>query len=85
MNPNIFTVLLSMIVLLSLSGCDREAPQKPLGSATNKHVEESPARPDAAETLTGRIKAPMERAQQTEGMLQGAAEERGSQADQATP
>jgi hypothetical protein len=73
------TFCLSMFVLLTLSACDRGAPPKPVGSATNKHVEET------ANALTGSMKAPMEKAQQADGVLQGAAEDRARQADQTRP
>jgi hypothetical protein len=38
-----------------VAACDRESPPKPVGTATNKHVEESPVRPpkETAEALPG--------------------------------
>ncbi len=80
--------LIAMVTLLSLvAACEREGPPKPVGTATNKHVEQSPAPPprDAAEAITGAMKTPLEKAQQAGEVVQGAADRTSKQAEQATP
>jgi hypothetical protein len=70
---------LTVVILLSLefAACERQSPPpKPIGAATNKHVEETPApptRPDA-DAMIQRMQTPMENARQTEEVLKGAAE-----------
>jgi hypothetical protein len=63
-----------LLILVGFPACDREAPPKPIGAATNKHVEQSPA-----------MNSPLEQARQAEGVVKGSAEERDRQAEQATP
>jgi len=73
-------ISLWMIAFLTLiplvAACDRQGPPKPLGTATNKHVEESPAKPprEAAKAITGTFKTPLNDAHQAEGAIQGAAD-----------
>jgi hypothetical protein len=91
MKPIAVTVWLPLVMLftLTLPACEREAPQKPLGTATNKHVEESPASMaptthTTAEGMTGAVKSSIEKAYEAEGALQGAAETTSKQAEQPT-
>jgi hypothetical protein len=81
---------LVILILLSLwfAACERQGPPpKPLGAATNKHVEETPAppsRPDA-DAMIQQMKTPMERARQTEEVLKGAAERTHQPSDPTAP
>jgi hypothetical protein len=80
------TFSLPLLFTVTLAACDREGPPKPVGSATNKHVEQSPASSPnaAADAITGAMKSPVEHARQTEGVLQGAADSTSRQAEQAS-
>lgn len=83
-------VSLSVIILVALTllgGCERQGPPKPIGSATNKHVEETPAPSSrgTADTIIEKIRTPMDDARQTEDAIQGAADRTSKQAEQATP
>ena len=75
---------MALLALMSHVACERQGPPKPVGTATNKHVEESPARPpkEAADTLTEAVKTPLDRAQQAEGVIQGAADVTKKQVEQ---
>lgn len=78
--------MIAMCTLLPLvAACERQGPPKPVGTATNKHVEESPARPpkEAAEALTEAVKTPLDRAHQAEDTIQGTEDRTRKQADQA--
>jgi hypothetical protein len=81
---------LVILILLSLwfAACERQGPPpKPLGAATNKHVEETPAppsRPDA-DAMIQRMQTPMENARQTEEVLKEAAERTRRQSEQTPP
>jgi hypothetical protein len=68
------TAWLSLVILLVLPACEREAPPKPVGSATNKHFEESsPAmRRDTAEAIAGALKPEADTPHQAEGAVRGA-------------
>ena len=68
-----------LCVLLTFA-CEREAPPKPVGSATNKHFEEATASPP---THAAGSESPLEQAQQAEGVLQGAADVTRKQTEQA--
>ena len=75
-------------LLLALGACERQgAPPKPIGSATNKHVEEPPARPSQldGDPMIQQMKTPMENARHTDGLLKGAAERTTQQSDQTAP
>jgi hypothetical protein len=75
-------------LLLIVVACEREGPPpKPIGSATNKHVEETPARPSRLETdaMIEQMKTPMKDAKQTEDLLKGAAERTSQRSEQTTP
>jgi hypothetical protein len=75
-----------LLVLVGLPACDREPPPKPIGAATNKHIEQSPASTpnETAEAITEAMKFPLEHARQAEGVLQGAADRSSQQAEPAT-
>ena len=79
--------LIALFTLISFVACEREGPPKPVGTATNKHVEESPARPpkEAADTLTEAVKTPLGRAHQAGGTIQGTADRTRKQVEQAGP
>lgn len=76
-----------LVALTLLGGCERQGPPKPIGSATNKHVEETPAPSSrgTADTMIEKIRTPMDDARQTEDLIQGAADRTSKQAEQATP
>ncbi|BCA52948.1 hypothetical protein W02_00880 [Nitrospira sp. KM1] len=81
---------LSAFVLagLILAACDRQGPPpKPIGSATNKHVEEAPAAPSRrdVETLIEKMNTPMDDARQAENMLKESADRTKRQAEHANP
>jgi hypothetical protein len=87
MKPIAVTVWLPLVMLftLTLPACEREAPQKPVGTATNKHVEESSASPyPAANTMTEAMKSSLEKAHQAEGAVHEAAESTSKQAEHTT-
>ena len=55
--------LIAMAMLIPIvAACERQGPPKPVGTATNKHVEESPARPpkEAAGALPKAGKTPLD-------------------------
>ena len=78
---------MGLLLLLTLGACERQGPPpKPIGAATNKHVEETPSlrsRSDA-DAMIQNMKTPMEDARQTEDVLKGAAD-RTRQSEQTTP
>ena len=81
------SLAMGMMVLFTFGACERQGPPpKPIGSATNKHVEETPATPSRmdADTLIQNMKTPMENARQTEDLLKGAADRTQQQSDQLT-
>ena len=77
--------LIALLTLIPLVACERQGPPKPVGTATNKHVEQLPAPPsrDAAEAMSGAMKSPLDKAQQTGEVVQGAADRTSKQAEQA--
>jgi hypothetical protein len=80
----------TVVILLSLmfAACERQGPPpKPIGAATNKHVEESPAPPSPvdADAMIQNMKTPMENARQTEDVLKGAADRTRQQSDPRIP
>jgi hypothetical protein len=81
------TVGFPLLILIALTACEREGPPKPIGTVTNKHVEQTPTplRSDAAEVMTETIKSPQDKARQTGEVLQGAADRTSKQAVQVTP
>jgi len=76
-----------LVVLTLLGACERQGPPKPIGSATNKHVEETPAAPSHgnADTMIEKMKTPMDDARQVESVLQGAADRTSQQVEKANP
>ena len=67
--------------------CERQPPPpKPVGAATNKHVEETAAPPSRVGTdAMQHMKTPMDDARQTEDILKAAADRASRQLDQPTP
>lgn len=77
--------IIGMVLVLTCAACERQGPPpKPIGSATNKHVEETPAPPSRMDqdAMIQQMKTPMEDARQTEDLLKGAADRTRRQADQ---
>ena len=81
---------LTIVLLLSfgVAACERQGPPpKTIGSATNKHVEESPSppsRPDA-DAMIQQMTTPMDNARQTEELLKGSADRTRQQSEPTTP
>ncbi|HTL62085.1 MAG TPA: hypothetical protein VL261_10605 [Nitrospira sp.] len=82
------SVIFGSALLFTLQACDRQGPPpKPIGAATNKHVEDTPAaasRPDA-DAMIQQMKTPMERARQTENVLKESADRTRQQSEQTAP
>jgi hypothetical protein len=81
------SLTLGILCLLTFGACERQGPPpKPIGSATNKHVEETPATPSRLDTdaMVQQMKTPMEDARKTEDLLKGAADRTRQQSDQTT-
>ncbi|BFU93368.1 MAG: hypothetical protein NTNFB02_00900 [Nitrospira sp.] len=78
---------MGILVLLTFEACERQGPPKPIGAATNKHVEETPAAPSRLDTdpMARKMKTPLEDARQTEDVIKGAADRTRQGSDQATP
>ncbi len=81
-------IMLSVVMLVAvalLGGCERQGPPKPIGSATNKHVEETPTPPSrgTADLMIEKMKTPMDDARQVENVIQGTADRTSQQIDQA--
>jgi len=79
---------MGLLLLLTLGACERQGPPpKPIGAATNKHVEETPSLPSRSEAdaMIQNMKSPMEDARQTEDVLKGAADSTRQQSEQTTP
>jgi len=82
------SLTMGLLLLLTLGACERQGPPpKPIGAATNKHVEETPSLPSRSEAdaMIQNMKTPMEDARQTEGVLKGAADSTRQQSEQTTP
>ena len=82
------SLTMGIVVLLTLGACERQGPPpKPIGAATNKHVEETSARPSRqdADTMIQQMKTPMEEARRTEDVLKESADRTRQQADQTAP
>ena len=82
------SLTLGILLWLTTVACERQGtPPKPIGSATNKHVEETPALPSRSETdaMIQRMKTPTDDARQTEDVLKGAADRTRQQLDHTTP
>jgi hypothetical protein len=82
------SLTLGIVLSLAVAACERQGPPpKPVGAATNKHLEETPAppsRPDA-DAMIQHMQTPLEDARQTEELLKGAADRTRQQADQTAP
>jgi hypothetical protein len=82
------SLTMGLLSLLTLGACERQgSPPKPIGAATNKHVEETrplPPRSDA-DAIIQNMKVPMEAARQTEDVLKGAAGRTRQHTEQTTP
>lgn len=79
---------MGLVLTLTFGACERQGPPpKPIGSATNKHVEETPASSSRADAdaMIQHLKTPMEKARQTEDLLKGAADRTGQQSEQTAP
>jgi hypothetical protein len=73
--------------LLTFGACERQSPPpKPIGSVTNKHVEEAPGPPlrRDADAMIQNMKTPMDDARQAEDVIKGAADRTRQQSDQAS-
>ena len=82
------SLAIGILILLTFAACERQSPpQKPIGSATNKHVEEAPVPPSRrdADAMIQKMKTPMDDARQTEDVIKGAADRTRQQSDQASP
>lgn len=76
------------VLLLTFGACERQGPPpKPIGAATNKHVEETPAPPSRqdANAMIQNMKTPMEDARHTEDLLKGAEDRTRQQSDPRLP
>ena len=82
------SLTMGILLMLTLGACERQGPPpKPIGAATNKHVEETPAPPSRsdADAMIQNMKTPMEDARQTEDLLKGAADRTRQQSEQTPP
>jgi hypothetical protein len=82
------SLTMGLLLLLTLGACERQGPPpKPIGAATNKHVEETPSLPSRldAGAMIQNMKTPMEDARQTEDVLKGAADRTRQQTEQTAP
>ena len=79
------SLTIGILVVLMLGACERQGPPKPIGSATNKHAEETPVAPSLrdADAMIEKMKSPMDDARQTEDLIKGAADRTRQQSDQA--
>jgi len=81
-------LVMGMLTLITFGACERQSPPpKPIGSATNKHVEEAPVSPSRrdADAMIQNMKTPMDDARQAEDVIKGAADRTRQQSDQASP
>ena len=79
------SLTIGIVFLLTGVACERQGPPpKPVGSATNKHVEESPASSNT-DAMIQNMKTPMDNARQTEDVLKGAADRTRQQSESTTP
>jgi hypothetical protein len=82
------SLTMGLLLWLTLGACEQQGPPpKPIGAATNKHVEETrplPSRSDA-DAMIQNMKMPMEGARQTEDVLKGAADRTRQHTEQTTP
>jgi hypothetical protein len=81
------SLAIGILILLTFGACERQSPPpKPIGSATNKHVEEAPVPPlrRDADAMIQNMKTPMDDARQAEDVIKGAADRTRQQSDQAS-
>jgi hypothetical protein len=81
------SLAIGILILLTFGACERQSPPpKPIGSATNKHVEEAPVPPSRldADAVIQQMKTPMDDARQTEDVIKGAADRTRQQSDQTS-
>ena len=79
------SLAIGIVFLLTGVACERQGPPpKPVGSATNKPVEESPASSNT-DAMIQNMKTPMDNARQTEDVLKGAADRTRQQSESTTP
>jgi hypothetical protein len=81
------SLAMGILISLAFGGCDRQSsPPKPIGSATNKHVEEAPVPPSRldADAVIQQMKTPMDDARQTEDVIKGAADRTRQQSNQTS-
>ena len=82
------SLTMGLLFWLTLGACEQHGPPpKPIGAATNKHVEETrplPSRSDA-DAMIQNMKVPMEDARQTKDVLKGVAGRTRQQSEQTTP
>jgi len=81
-------LVIGIVLLVTLGACERQGPPpRPVGSATNKHVEETPAPPSRpnADAMSQNMKPPMEDARQTEELLKGAGDRTRQQSEPTLP
>ncbi len=78
---------MGILVVLMVVACERQGPPKPIGSATNKHAEDTPVPPSRrdADAMIEKMKSPLDDARQTEDLIKGAADRTRQQSDQANP
>jgi len=82
------SLIMGLLILHTFAACERQSPPpKPIGSATNKHVEEAPVPPSRrdADAMIQNMKAPMNDARRAEDVIKGAADRTRQQSDQANP
>lgn len=82
------SLTVALMLLLAIAACERQGPPpKPIGAATNKHVEETPAVPSRSgtEAIIQQMKTPTDDARQTEELRKGSGDRTRQQSDQTTP
>ena len=83
-----WSLTIAVVCWIGFWACDRQGPPpKPIGAATNKHVEQSSTSPSAAtaDAMIQRMKTPMDEARETEDLLTGAADNTARRAEEGTP
>lgn len=86
MTPFELRLIMALLLLITAGACERQSPPpKPIGAATNKHAEESPAPASRPDAMIQRMKTPMEDARDTEEALKGAADRTRRQSEQTGP
>ena len=82
------SLTVGIVLWLTAVGCERQSPPpKPVGAATNKHVEEAPALPSRVGTdaMIQQMKKPLDDARQAEEALKGSADRTRRELDQTAP